>query len=494
MLSGALATTFLCFGQDDELLTLYSQAREAQIAGDYETATEKYQRIATLRPDMAEVQSNLGILHYQQKKFSGASIHFRKAIELKPSLEAPYFFLGVLSFFDRDYEEAIRYLNQAEKLGAPKLEVHLYRGYTYYAQSQYKLAARSFENAARSESKNYIDILYHLSKSYSHLADRYFVLLKENFPQSFFTHLARGHAHEIDKNWEKAQIEYGEALKQKPTSYRLKEKLTWISQIKTGISAGLGQSGSTDEIIDGQLKVFYDPPTGARLANAFRQYQNRISELLQQESEGQSAERFYLLGESYQVVSYLASLSVFERGPNSHRTHQLKGEYYEADRRDDDAIREYRRALALKPGLRDLHFWIGNLYWKKNRLEEAYSELMQELVLNPRHPEALYEVGDILYAQGKLEASREYFLRSLSVKPSKVEARLALEKIYTKSGQYDQALVQLQKAAEIAPEDSTPHYRMWLIYRRVGKIQDADAALQTFTKLKAKEDVTSAAR
>jgi Flp pilus assembly protein TadD len=89
-----LAAVFLCFGQADELFTLYSEAREAQSAGDYKTATEKYQRIVTLRPDMAEVHSNLGILYYQQKKSSEASNHFRKAIELKPSLGAPYFFSG----------------------------------------------------------------------------------------------------------------------------------------------------------------------------------------------------------------------------------------------------------------------------------------------------------------------------------------------------------------------------------------------------------------
>ena len=244
-----------------------------------------------------------------------------------------------------------------------------------------------------------------------------------------------------------------------------------------------------DEVIDGQLRFLYNPPTSDDLAKEFRRLQSRLRELAKQDD--QSGKKLYLLGEGYQVVSYLASLSLFESGPNSHRAHQLKGEHYEANGENDEAIREYRRALELKPDLRELHFWIGNLYWKRDRLEEALPELQEEIALNPNHPEALYEIGDILFAQGNLEAAEKYFLKSLRAKATAVETRLALEKIYTNWGQYDKALAQLRDAAEIAPEDSTPHYRMWVIYRRLGKTEEASAAVNTFTKLKAQEDAST---
>ena len=481
-----LAAVFLCFGQADELFTLYSEAREAQSAGDYKTATEKYQRIVTLRPDMAEVHSNLGILYYQQKKSSEASSHFRKAIELKPALAAPYFFLGILSFGDREYDEAVQYLNRAAKLGAPELEVHLYLGHAYYGQSSYEPAARHFERVAEGQTEDYLDVLYHLSKSYSHLANKYFALLAGKFPESFFVHLARAHAFEIEKDWKKARIEYDEALKQHPESDRLRKKLAWVARKEAESSVAPEPSTSMDEIIDGQLRFLYDPPTGDDLAKEFRRHQSGLRELLKQEKS--SAKKFYLLGERYQVASYLASLSVYESGPKSHRAHRLKGEHYEASGKDDEAIREYRRALELKPELREIHFWIGNLYWKRDRLEEAYPELQKELALNPHHPEALYQIGDILYAQGNLEAAEKYFLKSLKVKATTVEALLALEKIYTKQGHYDKALDRLSQAAKADPGDSTPHYRMWVIYRRLGKTERAQAAMSTFQKLREQED------
>ena len=109
----------------------------------------------------------------------------------------------------------------------------------------------------------------------------------------------------------------------------------------------------------------------------------------------------YTLAEGYQVLSYLASLWVFETDPNSYRSHQLKGQYFEALNKDDQAIQEYRRALAVKPDLQSIHFSIGNLLWTRSRSDEALLELQEEIKIDPNHPQAHYEIGDILYSQGK---------------------------------------------------------------------------------------------
>lgn len=481
-----LAAAFLCFGQEDELFRLYTEAREAQSRGDFRTATEKYQRIVTLRPDMAEVHSNLGSLYYQQKQFSEASRHFRKAIDLKPSLGAPHFFLGVISVEDHKFDEAVQHLKRALALGVPESELNLPLGYAFFGLSRYELAARHFERVAEDPTRDHLDALFFLSKAYARLADKYFADLKEKFAGSYFFHLARAHAFEIEEKWEKARIEYDEALRKDPDNDRLREKLAWVARKETDGSLAPEHSGSMDEIVDGQLKFFYHSPAGDALVNEFRRSQGRIRQLLKE--EGRSAKKFYLLGERYQVVSYLASLSVVASGPTSHRAYELRGQDYERIGKNDEAIQEYRRALELKPDLKELHFRIGNLYWKRDRLEEALPELQKEIAVNPNHPHALYEIGDILYAQGNLEAAEKYFLRSLKANATTAETRLALEKIYSNWGQYDRALAQLRDAAEVAPKDSTPHYRMWVIYRRLGKNEEAAAAINTFRQLKAQED------
>src|SRR5215831_10282127 len=84
--------------QDATPETLYEQARTAEAAGDIRTAEEKYERIVSLRPDIAEAYANLGRLYYQQQQLEQAAHCLKKAIELKPHLAGPYFFLGVMAF------------------------------------------------------------------------------------------------------------------------------------------------------------------------------------------------------------------------------------------------------------------------------------------------------------------------------------------------------------------------------------------------------------
>src|SRR2546428_3070233 len=111
----ALAFLSLALPQD-ELAKLYSEAQQAQAAGDLQTASRKYEAIVQLRPQMAEAYANLGNLYYQQGQSDRAKPAYEKAIHIKPDLAGPHFFLGVIAFGERDYASALRHLERAEGL------------------------------------------------------------------------------------------------------------------------------------------------------------------------------------------------------------------------------------------------------------------------------------------------------------------------------------------------------------------------------------------
>ena len=81
----ALAFLSLALPQD-ELAKLYSEAQQAQTAGDLATASRKYEAIVQLRPQMAEAYANLGNLYYQQGQSDRAKPAYEKAIHIKPDL------------------------------------------------------------------------------------------------------------------------------------------------------------------------------------------------------------------------------------------------------------------------------------------------------------------------------------------------------------------------------------------------------------------------
>ena len=192
------------FGQQDPLAQLYEEARQAEAAGDQQKSIQKYEEIITLRPDMAEAHSNLGILYYHQNQAAKAKQAFKKALELKPSLSAPHFFLGLLAFNARDYTSSLKHLKQAEASDKTNPLVPLYLGYSFYAVGDYAAATRHFERVTQMEENN-LDAYYHLSQSYGQLAKRSFAALQKEFPTSFHTNLAKAHVYETERNWEDAK-------------------------------------------------------------------------------------------------------------------------------------------------------------------------------------------------------------------------------------------------------------------------------------------------
>jgi tetratricopeptide (TPR) repeat protein len=463
--------------QEESLQELYQQAQAAQAAGDLKTATQKYVRIITLRPDVAEAYANLGRLYFQQQQWGDAERCLKKAVKLKPGLAGPHFFLGVLAFNGRQYKEALSYLKRADSLDQSEIATTLYLGYTAYALLNYLDAVRHFQKVAKVRPDD-PDVLYYLSKSYGQAAKHQLKLLQQAFPDSFYMHLARGHAYEAQSKWENAISEYNLAQSQQPGNARLKQRLAWLSQNNSGHPLPRA-SDPQDELIDGSLRFLYAPPEASEVQSELGRYES----LVERDTGRVSAESIYSLAENYQVLSYLTSLRVFEVDPESYRAHQLKAQYYVELGKDDEALKEYQAAASLKPDLPDLHFEIGTLYWKSNRLQEALPEFKQELSIQPNHPQALYEAADILSVEGKLREAEQYLLKALSVEPAMAEARLALEKIYTSKGRYSESLAELKRVSELTPEDPTPHYRMATILRKIGKQDEAQREMAIFTRL-----------
>lgn len=461
----------------DELTSLYSEAQKAQSAGDLATATSKYEAIVRLRPQMAEAYANLGNLYYQQGLPTRAKPVYQKAIQLKPDLAGPHFFLGVMAFSARDYSAALKSLQRAQQLQPENPLIPAYLGYTQYGRSAFHEAAGELEKAAALDRSD-IDVLYHLGKAYSHLAQAAFDKLNRAFPKSAFANLARAHAYEIQENWEAAGEQYKLALATMPGNARLEEKARWAAA-KAANASEATDAGVSHELVDGSMAYRDAPLSGPKLAEELGSWQSRVHAL---EREATSDRQAYSLAEGYQVLSYLSSLAVFELDSNSYRAHQLKAQFLETSNKDEDAIAEYRIVLKQRPDLPNIHFAIGSLYWKDQRFGDARPELLQELKMNPNHPEALYEMGDMASFEDDLQSAEKYFVSALKLNPSMVEAHFALEKIYTQSGRYEKSLEQLKKALEIDSTDPTAHYRLAGVYRKLGRIQDANRELAIFAQ------------
>ena len=276
----ALASALPLFPQES-LQQVYAEAKQAQQNGDLATAALKYQEIVKLQPKMAEAYANLGNIYYQQAKMDRASDAYRTALKLKPELAGPHFFLGVIAFGVHDYASALPHLQKAAALQADNPTVHAYLGYTFYARSNFHEAAAELERAAALDASD-IDVLYHLSKSYTHLADEAYGVLRDRFGDSVYASLARAHAYEAQENWKEAHEQYGIAQQLLPANERLKAKVEWSAAKAAGGAASSSVSGTTDSpdpIIDASLAYRDTKLSGAALKEQIARWQSTVHAL-----------------------------------------------------------------------------------------------------------------------------------------------------------------------------------------------------------------------
>ena len=388
-----------------------------------------------------------------------------------------------MAFDAHNYDLALKNLKEAELLDPSNIPIQLYLGYTQYARSHFLEAAGHFERAAQNDHPDE-DAIYHLSKAYAQVARDFFELLQGRFEDSAYAHLAKAHSYELKNDWEHSELEYRNALERLPDNVRLQQKSEYISLKATGKGGTLVKDNPSDDLIDGFLKLQVAAPTGPDIIKELHRYQAQVETLRRIPDHTKSARDCYLLEEGYQSLSFLASLWVFDLQPDSFRSHQLRGQYYEARQQDQEAITEYRRALELNPKLRKVHLSIGTIYWTKGNLKEALPEIQQEIELDPNNSMALYIAGDILYSQNQMNGAKEYYLKSLALAPNMIEAHLGVARIYTSEGDYENVVNHLQQVLKLEPQNTMAHYQLAHAYQKLGKLEDSKRELQIFERLK----------
>ena len=110
-----------CRGQDssaadDQLSQIFSQAKTAQVQGDYPAAAARYEEIVKLRPELAEAWANLGLMRQFSGDYAQANHDFKVALSKKPRLYVPNLFLGLDLLREHKPAEALPYLKLAVQI------------------------------------------------------------------------------------------------------------------------------------------------------------------------------------------------------------------------------------------------------------------------------------------------------------------------------------------------------------------------------------------
>ena len=191
-------------------------------------------------------------------------------------------------------------------------------------------------------------------------------------------------------------------------------------------------------------------------------------------------DELYLLVRGYSHLSSAMLSRLAGLGEDSYRMHQVRGEYFDMEHAPELAIKEYEKAVQLRPDVPSLHYVLGTACWKHSQLDKAAAEFRRTIELAPQHFMAHYNLGMVLLEQNAPAEAMKEFQAAIAAQPGIVNGYLGLGKALYQQSQYEAAVPQLRHYIELAPEDPTPHYLLYQVFRRLNREDNAQEQLKLF--------------
>ncbi|MGA2280317.1 MAG: tetratricopeptide repeat protein [Verrucomicrobiota bacterium] len=120
-------------------------------------------------------------------------------------------------------------------------------------------------------------------------------------------------------------------------------------------------------------------------------------------------------------------------------------------RRVDEAVEHFQKALALQPESAAFHAGLGSAFYQKRRMNEAIVEYQKALEIKPDFAEAHNNLGYSLLQMGRVNEAITHFQRTLEIKPDFAETHKTLGDSLLRIGRVDEAIVHYRKAMELRP-------------------------------------------
>jgi tetratricopeptide (TPR) repeat protein len=121
-----------------------------------------------------------------------------------------------------------------------------------------------------------------------------------------------------------------------------------------------------------------------------------------------------------------------------------------------EAEKEYRKAIELKPGYAPAHMWYYRLLLAGLRWEDALKEIEQALELDPLSLIVNHNHALLYFYKGDFPTALQLYKRAEELNPDFVYTHLALAWTYGKMKMWDDAKREAETAVEIV-KDKDPH-------------------------------------
>jgi tetratricopeptide (TPR) repeat protein len=161
------------------------------------------------------------------------------------------------------------------------------------------------------------------------------------------------------------------------------------------------------------------------------------------------------------------------------------------DRDWEDAERELRTAIQLKPGAQVAHRWYAFSLSAMGRHEEAFAEVERAREISPQSPVLATAVANVLFLAGKYDLAIDQCHKAMELDSGAVAAHTVRRWAYEKKGMHREALAAFEQERVFAGETATTHLKRASVLAAVGRHEEALQVLKEVLERRPKQWVSA---
>jgi protein O-GlcNAc transferase len=165
--------------------------------------------------------------------------------------------------------------------------------------------------------------------------------------------------------------------------------------------------------------------------------------------------------------------------PNESLLFNISGACYAGLGQFDTAVRDYEKAIAIKPDYSKAHFNLGDTLQELGQLDASVKSFEKALDIEPNYAEAHNNLGIVFKDLEQLDAAVKSFKKAIAIKPDYVEAHYSLGTSFQELGQLDEAVKSYEAVLVIKPDFAEIHNNLGVI---LNELNQKDAALKSLER------------
>ena len=493
-----------------------------------------YRQAVAIRPDLAELWSNLGLMQYQSSEYSEAEEAFRKGLAINQALFVPNLFLGLDLLHLKRPREAVPYLVAAGKLNPNDPQPALALGRAFHALWEPQNSRDAFRRAIAVDARNG-EAWYGLGLAYFGVAESAGERLTKAFARSAYVAELSASAFVEQGRLPEAMHAYGDLLAEKEPLPRCSRTAYGFALLRHGErpqaeqqfrldmaacpAARVGQarlwfdSGQREKAMAILEELSHSDPASFRLAlprfwdgldtqglqvvlRQLRQSPNPVATVAADAIRGRFApaarnehpprdlaklaepDLQQFAGDAFFSGDFPAAALAADRLRQRFPNHAA-GWYWAVRVYQKLGVEALARAGEVEPDSPRVHALLGDAYQRRKMFPEAQEEYSKMLALVPDNIAGLAGLAAAYFADSRLEEARDMAARALARDPADREINFLMGDILVAQHEYENAEPYLQRSLH-ARADLVPraHALLGRVYANTGRSNEAILELE----------------